>query len=350
MRTLFSIAILVLLVIGALCPSAEAADDYVAYWSFDEGAGTVLADSGSGGLTGEVFGAAWAPGIRGTALKLSRDDYVEITDADGCPDSIAGLAQGSISVWFQVHSVPGVNEIHPLVYLGSGVGGSANSGVIIEVGHFMTDTRLYFTVYDGPGPIPQCYDSVFDLQLDRWYHFVAVVGDGFNTGYLDGMELIDRRYNFGAATDDYFFQDVANPVGCWLGLGFLGIVPTMQTCHGTIDELRIYDYPLAATEIAAYYESIMLADIPFVRGDVNEDGHYDLADAIGTLDILFGGAESSCDAAVDTNANDMLDIGDAIFTLTSVFLGGPAPSTPHPDCGFSESPLVLSCERFTHCL
>lgn len=72
----------------------------------------------------------------------------------------------------------------------------------------------------------------------------------------------------------------------------------------------------------------------YIRGDSNEDGVVDLADAVGLLSHLFGGeAGPSCPAIGDINSDGSLDVGDPIWLLTYLFSGGAAPGAPFPACG-----------------
>jgi hypothetical protein len=89
------------------------------------------------------------------------------------------------------------------------------------------------------------------------------VGNTFNTGYLDGQEMVRDAttppacdYNFGNETVRQFFADVADKRVCWLGRGFLSNRPAQQYLHGAIDELRIYERPLSGAEILTYYNSV----------------------------------------------------------------------------------------------
>ena len=47
---------------------------------------------------------------------------------------------------------------------------------------------------------------------------------------------------------------------------------------------------------------------PFIRGDGNIDGSVDIGDAIFALNYLFGGLESFCGDALDTNDDGNIDI------------------------------------------
>jgi hypothetical protein len=235
-------------------------------WSLDEGTGTLAADSGSSGATALVQGATWIPGMVNSALGFNGSgDFVEV--AGGTPAGLAGLDEGTLMLWFRFEAVPGMNEIQPLFYCGDGIGGAGNSSLILEVGHFATGSRLFFTIATENNEIPQCFDTDIHLDTGRWYHFAAVVdrdasagpNQGSNTGYLDGVELTARHYNFGDATTAYFFDDIVSPTVTWFGRGFLGSVPAQQNHLGAIDEVLILDQPLSAAVIAAYYEATSLA-------------------------------------------------------------------------------------------
>lgn len=84
-----------------------------------------------------------------------------------------------------------------------------------------------------------------------------------------------------------------------------------------------------------FYLSSIVSDHDFVRGDVNQDGQVDLADAILSLSHLFvpGTAPPACADANDANDDGAFDISDPIFLLSHLFQLGAPPSAPFPDCG-----------------
>jgi hypothetical protein len=183
------------------------------------------------------------------------NDFVDITDVNGYPDAIGEISIGTISLWFKFDSEPVDDTIHPLFYLGDGIGGMGNSSINIEIGHFNTgNNKLYFTVITDDKYIPLCFDTGFNLDIGRWYHFAAVVDVNYNTGYLDGEELVNRHYNFGDSGGSYFLDDINDKRVCWLGKGFVGSRPAVNYHDGKIDEVRIYDRPLDAEEIGLYYK------------------------------------------------------------------------------------------------
>ena len=113
---------------------------------------------------------------------------------------------------------------------------------------------MYWTVTEPEHQQPTlCYDSSWHLQADTWYHYVLVVSESGNTGYINGEEMTDRHYNFGSPDDRKFLADISNQEACWFGRGFFA--SSDQFLHGTLDEVRFWDRPLLAGEVQAYFES-----------------------------------------------------------------------------------------------
>jgi hypothetical protein len=92
--------------------------------------------------------------------------------------------------------------------------------------------------------------------------------------------------------------------------------------------------------------------VQFIRADSNADGRVDISDPVYTLSHLFlGGPAHTCEASADANGDLRVDISDPVYTLSHLFLGGPAPARPFPDCGLSSDPDAdrLGCESFPRC-
>ncbi|MGQ9590666.1 MAG: dockerin type I repeat-containing protein [Planctomycetota bacterium] len=88
----------------------------------------------------------------------------------------------------------------------------------------------------------------------------------------------------------------------------------------------------------------------FRRGDPNDDGKMDIADAVFGLNWLFlGGPTPSCIDAADTNDDGEVNISDPISLLNFLFLGGPSPPPPMPDCGEDPTEDELRDCAYAHC-
>lgn len=72
----------------------------------------------------------------------------------------------------------------------------------------------------------------------------------------------------------------------------------------------------------------------FRRGDGNNDGLYDISDAVYVLRNLFlGDASAGCDDAADADDDGALSITDGIYTFRYLFVDGPPPPPPFEACG-----------------
>ena len=87
----------------------------------------------------------------------------------------------------------------------------------------------------------------------------------------------------------------------------------------------------------------------FKRGDANDDQTVNLADAIASLQMLFGSLPMTCLDAVDANDDGATDLSDPIYVLTYLFGGGVAPPAPFPQCGVDSTPDTLICHITSPC-
>ena len=226
-------------------------DGLVAHWPFDEGQGSGSDDISGNNLQARITGAAWTIGKKGNALEFDgQDDFVEIEQSG--LKVVGSLEYGTIALWFRFKQ-PDSNRILPLLYLGEKDRPEAIDNLIIEIGHFghgfPPDQKLYYTLYDQNYKPILCFDSGINLEADTWYHFAVVNSPSGNTGYLNGIELTDRHYNFSNAEDIRFFTTLTKKDTFLLGHGWFGIDRKFHYYKGSIDEVKIYNRPLTASEI-----------------------------------------------------------------------------------------------------
>ncbi len=94
------------------------------------------------------------------------------------------------------------------------------------------------------------------------------------------------------------------------------------------------------------------ADPELTRGDSNDDGMVNIADAVFLLSSLFptgAGVDLPCEDAADANDDGTLNIADAIATLQSLFGSPPAPLPSPTSCGVDPSADALGCDVGTSC-
>ncbi len=85
----------------------------------------------------------------------------------------------------------------------------------------------------------------------------------------------------------------------------------------------------------AYAVSSITSNSKFVRGDANNDGSVNLADAIFIFTYLFSsGTAPSCLDATDVDDNGVITVGDGISVLNYLFSAGPQPKQPFPEAGY----------------
>ncbi len=244
--------------------STNKEDGLLVHWTFDEGSGNVIGDSSSHDNSGVVYGASWTTGAVNGALDFDGiDDYVQIPNYFSPPPShLASLGEGSISVWFKCDSIPTDYGIMPIFYYGAydpclNMPDAANQGLIIEIGHspiHPESKRIYFTLFTDGCTFPSfCFDSSEAVTEGEWHHFVAVVGENYNTGYLDGQKLVKKHYNFGNSSYSQFFVDVIKHETLWIGRGYWD--RNTVFFDGAIDDIRIYNKPLSAQEVQELYNN-----------------------------------------------------------------------------------------------
>ena len=86
---------------------------------------------------------------------------------------------------------------------------------------------------------------------------------------------------------------------------------------------------------------LLAGGTPFLRGDTNDDGSVNIADAIGLLGVLFtpGSMPLVCEDAGDANDDGTVNVADAVSILGFLFTPGTPPlPEPFPDPGFDATP------------
>jgi hypothetical protein len=101
----------------------------------------------------------------------------------------------------------------------------------------------------------------------------------------------------------------------------------------------------AGSTLAALTEDVNVT-VPaglFRRGDANDDGRFDISDAVTVLICKFLGiACHPCLDAFDANDDGAADITDAIYLLNWRFQNGPPPAPPFPACGLDPTEDALA--------
>ena len=153
--------------------------------------------------------------------------------------------------------------------------------------------------------------------------------------FVDGV--LDRT------TSDSTLADLSDPVS--FDLGNESAFPTVGL-NGLLDDVRVYKKALDGVEIQA----LMKTQALFKRGDSNADDSMDLSDAIFLLSFLFAdGDDPACLDSADANDDGTLDLSDGIMVLMYLFNNCDALPDPFPQCGVDPTLDNLYCALYQPC-
>ena len=222
------------LVVLALTLTSTAQDvdpGLVGWWTFDEDTGDVARDeSGNGNDALLLDGPTWGtdPDHRGIMILDGTDDRILI---DGTSYE---LPLYTMAIWFRVDGGSGTRDVL------SAKGPTGVNGVLLQIEADGTLRNLHrFPFASGGG------NNIYTTETYNdgvWHHAAAVKTEGEMILYMDGQEV-------GRQADSNLFQ---GPLGeIWLGT----LDQRMQRMFpGPLDDLRIYNRPLSAEEIAKVME------------------------------------------------------------------------------------------------
>ncbi|MFA6315415.1 MAG: LamG domain-containing protein [Candidatus Paceibacterota bacterium] len=210
----------------------------VGYWTFD-GKDMIqnVADRSGQGNNGKIIGQAATTttlGRIGQALSFDgSDDYINLDNKTTW--NLASTSH-SISAWIKVSNRPATSA-HIISRF---TGGSPGAGYVIYIGSTgtigvelrATTDHMYLT-------------STNTLNNNQWYHIVYTLSQGSLTGtgtlYIDGVSNRTDTYT-GYLIDYNTILKIGSNV-------------TLSLFNGSIDEVRIYNRALSASEILNLYNS-----------------------------------------------------------------------------------------------
>ena len=226
--------------------NAGARPGLVGYWKLDETSGTSAADS-AGSNTGEVSGAAWTSGKHGNALSFNGPaSYLSVPYNAG----LAPTEAITFSSWFYTTNKTVAQRIISKTE-GGGYQLSLNENGACSANTLCALLHVNGTYYAASVPISS-------ISNNAWYYVTGAYDGSALKLYLNGAQMASTPAS-GAIT--YAFS---NPL-C------IGSEPSSTVCtgggvhfYGSIDEVKIYNRSLTATEIMAEY-----ANSAATRGEGN---------------------------------------------------------------------------------
>ncbi len=222
------------------------ADGLVAHWAFDETSGTTASDSSPFGANhaGTLRGdAAWASqgAIEGALSLDGFGDYVTVADSADINTTAHG--QRTISAWFRVTN-KAIASRKQVIYEEGGTGRGLN--VYIHNG------KLYAGLWDTA--IGSSFLNTNQIQSDKWHHVALVLNGNATpqssafTAYLDGTSFgSGTGFQLGAHGDNIGIGGVAGQTKFHDG----NTTTNLHGFAGLIDDIRVYNQNLTASEIQA---------------------------------------------------------------------------------------------------
>ncbi len=212
----------------------------VAYWQFDETAGTVASDSSGNGNDGTLVGfgtTSWGPGNLGGGLFFSGAQHVTLPSGSGLPVYDTSGAPFTLSFWVNAP------QQHQRVFYSEASSSNSLSRYNIGTGRVNTGTmdRLRMEIRNSSGIFilrAETSATVFD---NTWHHVAIVDQGGTVTLYVDGA--VDfGNFSYGISGSQGTVDQIE--FGRWAGLA------TCCNFIGTLDDFRVYPYALSVFDVA----------------------------------------------------------------------------------------------------
>jgi len=210
----------------------------VGWWRFDEGSGIQVIDSSGMGNTGTLSlgtlgnttpANAWVEGVSGGALSFDgADDFVDVGNS-----SILQPAIGSVQAWVHLREHKG-----QVIWTGSTGGAARRHGSIDMISSGIV--RLYIS----NNVSAQIVENITIIPLNRWVFLTGTWNGTRVKIYIDG--ILDRNE-----------EQTIVPAGTIHAkrIGALNPPAFPLAFNGIIDEVRIYNRALSASEVRANFNA-----------------------------------------------------------------------------------------------
>ena len=205
--------------------------DLVAWWEFDEGSGNVVADSGPNRLDGAVIGdPSWVTGVFGGALKFDGDgDYVDL----GNDPKFNMTDRITIAAWVKVDTFD--CEWQAVITKGDGSWRLQRNGTKNSIEFACTGAFV-------PGALVGSLFGTVNVNDGQWHHVAGTYDGSKICLYVDGKLDVSSEATGSIIVNDYNVLIGANAE------------KPDRNFKGSIDEVRIYNYALSATEVKEIYD------------------------------------------------------------------------------------------------
>ena len=206
----------------------------VLWLRFDEGSGTTAYDSSRYFNNGTITGATYSAGKVGSyCLSFDGGDYVSL----GAPASLDMRTAATISFWVIFDTLDTVAD-YPSIF-NSKSGGGTGKG--INLYFINTSNKMTFTIFNNDIKVAEVTTTKTDWSTATWYH-ITVVWD--STLATKNIQWYINKVAENSGDD----TDVPNGISAGIRVG--------STWEGDIDELRVYNRALSATEVSELYTAM----------------------------------------------------------------------------------------------
>jgi len=236
----------------------------VGYWSMNEGTGTVAGDGSGNGNRGTLTnGPTWVDGKRGKALNFDGVDDVVNAGSAAVLDNLTA-STFSVSAWIYPRSMGGSFFMKR--------DSSGNAGWSSHIYDSNGRMRVSITRLSGLNRIT----SNNAINTNVWQHVVFTWSGGTLAAnikiYINGKET---TYSYTEDINGTLDNDSANP----LTIG--GESDGGSPFPGLIDDVRVYNRALSATEVQALYKSGVAKFAP--PTDKGLVGYWSMNEGTGTV-------------------------------------------------------------------
>lgn len=217
---------------------ADPTEGLVGYWNFDEGSGTTAHDTSGIGLNGAILGATWTTGVSGSALLFDG-----VNDCVDLPDNNFKFQTFSISCWASCDTF---GYFPPIFSVNNQ---AAYGGWLLEEGVRYSGNTLNFMTLTGAGTEIDIVKSQ-PIVTSHWYHIVGVKTPSSIRIYIDGvLKAEDTTVSPVVYTGCAYGDDFLPFIGCTLNVHIID-----RYFDGKIDDVRVYNRALEATEVTELYQ------------------------------------------------------------------------------------------------
>ncbi|MEM7164276.1 MAG: hypothetical protein AAF581_02360 [Planctomycetota bacterium] len=245
-------------------------------------------------------------------------------------DLASGPLLNAYQIMVKANAIPQGTTSGAISYHDNGIGGTGGS-VLVDT------ARTDWVFRNEPVVLPVVYNESLHIGLFGAVYF-TIHGTGMDPALLGGIHYL-CEFEFDVSAD------ASGTFEIQLNTTAVGTPPLNALFQPDGTEFLTNEVQFLTVQVQSLSQ-------PFVRGDCNADGTFNIADAVYLLSALFpltAPVPISCSDSCDANDNEGLDIADAVAMLNGLF--GPAIPLAAPNvCGADPGGDTLDCDTFPTCV